>query len=163
MASFTPPVARSTLPSFFRPWSSVRSPAASFARPLRSSFVPSPMGGLLSWGRHGVTRGAAGGCLCLCWPLMTGENDVPELVASVGPLDPVVVLLREFLHRSGALRAVAVVAGEPGEDPAVVDVRRLPPTEVEVAGRVVLLPHAIELDAPPPPAGLPSVRQMAPF
>jgi hypothetical protein len=94
---------------------------------------------------------------------MAGENDLPELVASVGPLDPVVVLLREFLHRSGALRAVAVVAGEPGEDPAVVDVRRLHPTEVEVAGRVVLLPHAIELDAPPPPAGLPSVRQMAPF
>src|SRR3954462_6240412 len=65
---------------------------------------------------------------------MTGENDVPELVASVGPLDRVVVLLREFLHRSGALRAVAVVAGEPGEDPAVVDVRRLHPTEVEVGG-----------------------------
>jgi len=93
---------------------------------------------------------------------MAGENDVPTLVASVGPLDPVVVLLREFLHRSGALRAVAVVAGEPGEDPAVVDVRRLHPTEVEVAGRVVLLPHAIELDVPAP-ASVPSVRQMAPF
>ncbi len=93
---------------------------------------------------------------------MTGENDVPEVVASVGPLDAVVVLLRDFLHRSGALRAVAVVEGGPGEEPAVVDVRRLHPTEVEAGGRVVLLPHAIELDAPAP-TGLPSVRQMAPF
>jgi hypothetical protein len=93
---------------------------------------------------------------------MSGENDVPEVVASVGPLDPVVVLLREFLHRSGALRAVAVVEGGPGEEPAVVDVRRLHPTEVEVSGRVVLLPHAIELDVPAP-GELPSLRQMAPF
>jgi hypothetical protein len=93
---------------------------------------------------------------------MTGENDVPEVVASVGPLDGVVVLLREFLHRSGAVRAVAVVEGEPGDEPAVVDVRRLHPTEVEVGGRVVLLPHAIELDVPAP-AALPGVRQMAPF
>jgi hypothetical protein len=93
---------------------------------------------------------------------MTGENDVPEVVASVGPLDAVVVLLREFLHRSAALRAVAVVEGEPGDEPAVVDVRRLHPTEVEIGGRTVLLPHAIELDVPPPP-DVPSVRQMAPF
>jgi hypothetical protein len=93
---------------------------------------------------------------------MSGENDVPEIVASVGPLDPVVVLLREFLHRSGALRVVAVVAGGAGDEPAVVDVRRLHPTEVEIDGRVVLLPHAIELDVPPP-TDLPSVRQMAPF
>jgi hypothetical protein len=93
---------------------------------------------------------------------MTGENDVPEVVASVGPLDGVVVLLREFLHRSAALRAVAVVEGEPGDEPAVIDVRRLQPTEVEIGDRTVLLPHAIELDVAPPP-GLPTVRQMAPF
>ena len=80
----------------------------------------------------------------------TGDNDVPEVVASVGPLDAVVVLLREFLHRSGAVRAVAVVEGAPGDEPAVVDVRRLYPTEVEVGDRTVLLPHAIELDVPPP-------------
>jgi hypothetical protein len=93
---------------------------------------------------------------------VSGENDAPEVVASVGPLDAVVVLLREFLHRAGALRAVAVIAGEPGDEPAVVDVRRLHPTEVEVGGRLVLLPHAIELD-PSPPAAMPAVRQMAPF
>src|SRR3954470_14533074 len=93
---------------------------------------------------------------------VSGENDAPEVVASVGPLDAVVVLLREFLHRAGALRAVAVIAGEPGDEPAVVDVRLLHPTEVDVGGRVVLLPHAIELD-PSPPATMPTVRQMAPF
>ena len=93
---------------------------------------------------------------------VSGENDAPEVVASVGPLDWVVVLLREFLHRAGALRAVAVVEGEPGDEPAVVDVRRLQPTEVEVGGHVVLLPHAIELDAALP-AEPPAVRQTAPF
>jgi hypothetical protein len=112
--------------------------------------------------RTGVTRVAAAGRPRLSWPEMTGENDVPEVVASVGPLDPVVVLLREFLHRSAALRAVAVVEGQPGDEPAIVDVRRLHPTEVEAGGRVVLLPHAIDLDVPAP-ADLPSVRQMAPF
>jgi hypothetical protein len=93
---------------------------------------------------------------------VSGENDAPEVVASVGPLDGVVVLLREFLHHAGALRVVAVVEGAPGGEPAVVDVRRLQPTEVEIGGRVVLLPHAIELDAAPPGA-LPAVRQFAPF
>jgi len=92
---------------------------------------------------------------------MTGENDGPEVVASVGPLDQVVVALREFLHRSGALRAVAVVEGAPGDAPAVVDVRRLHPTEVEAGGRTVLLPHAIELDVPVPE--LPAVRQLPRF
>jgi hypothetical protein len=92
---------------------------------------------------------------------VTGEDDAPEVVASVGPLDEVVVLLREFLHRSGALRAVAVVEGAPGDAPAVVDVRRLQPTEVEVGGRTVVLPHAIELDVPAPE--LPAVRQLPRF
>src|SRR3954453_3222142 len=41
--SLTVPEARSTLPSFLRLSSLVRSPAASFARPLRSSVVPSLM------------------------------------------------------------------------------------------------------------------------
>ena len=37
------------------------------------------------------------------------DEDAIELVGSVGPLDTVVVALREFLHRSGAVRAVAGV------------------------------------------------------
>ena len=75
------------------------------------------------------------------------DEDAIELVGSVGPLDAVVVALREFLHRSGAVRAVAVVDREPGEGPAVVDCARLAPIEVDFGDRVVHLPHAIELDA----------------
>ena len=69
--------------------------------------------------------------------------------------------LREFLHRAGALRAVAEVEGRPGDGAAVVDVRRLHPTEVEVGGRTVLLPHAIELDVAAPE--VPSVRHLPRF
>jgi len=85
---------------------------------------------------------------------VTGER--VDLVTTVGPLDGVVVLLREFLHRTGALRAVALVDREPGEGPAVVDCGRLLPVEVDLGDRVVHLPHAIELDALAPelPAGL---------
>ena len=89
------------------------------------------------------------------------DEDAIELVGSVGPLDAVVVALREFLHRSGAVRAVAVVDREPGEGPAVVDCARLAPIEVDFGDRVVHLPHAIELDATPP--ALPDVRQLPPF
>jgi hypothetical protein len=84
-----------------------------------------------------------------------------EVVASVGALDSVVVLLREFLHRSGALRAVALVEGAPGEQPAVVDCARLTPIEVDLGERRVALPHALELDAPAP--DLPEVRRLPPF
>jgi hypothetical protein len=89
------------------------------------------------------------------------DEDAIDLVASVGPLDVVVVALREFLHRSGAVRAVAVVDRDPGEGPAVVDCARLAPIEVDFGDRVVHLPHSIELDATAPP--LPDVRRLAPF
>jgi hypothetical protein len=89
------------------------------------------------------------------------DEDAIELVGSVGPLDAVVVALREFLHRSGAVRAVAVVDREPGEGPAVVDCARLALIQVDFGDRVVHLPHTIELDATPPP--LPDVRQLPPF
>jgi hypothetical protein len=92
---------------------------------------------------------------------MNADDEVPEVVASVGALDEVVVLLREFLHRSAAIRAVALVAGEPGEGTAMVDCGRLLPIEVEAGGRTVALPHAVELDPQPPP--LPEVRRFAPF
>jgi hypothetical protein len=90
-----------------------------------------------------------------------GETPDIELVASVGPLDETVVLLREYLHRSGAVRAVAVVDREPGLGPAVVDCGRLLPVEVDLGDRVVHLPHAIELDATAP--ALPELRQLPPF
>jgi hypothetical protein len=89
------------------------------------------------------------------------DDDAIDLVGSVGTLDPVVVALREFLHRSGTVRAVAVVERDPGESPAVVDCGRLQPIEVDFGDHVVHLPHGIELDAEPPP--LPDVRQLPPF
>jgi hypothetical protein len=89
------------------------------------------------------------------------DDDAIDLVGSVGPLDRVVVALREFLHRSGAVRAVAVVDREPGEAPAVIDCGRLQPIEVDFGDRIVHLPHAIELDAEAP--RLPDVRQLPPF
>jgi hypothetical protein len=89
------------------------------------------------------------------------DEDAIELVASVGPLDVVVATLREFLHRSGAIRAVAVVDRDPGEGPAVIDCGRLQPIEVDYGDKVVHLPHSIELDAEPVP--LPEVRLLPPF
>jgi hypothetical protein len=90
-----------------------------------------------------------------------GGDEVRELVASVGPLDEVVVLLRDFLHRSGAVRAVAVVDREPGEGPAIVDCPRLAPIEVDLGDRTVYLPHALDLDATAPQ--LPEMHQLPPF
>jgi hypothetical protein len=89
------------------------------------------------------------------------EEDVVEVVASVGALDEVVALLRDYLHRTGAVRAVALVDRAPGEGPAVVDCGRLAPVEVDLGDRRVYLPHAIELDVAPPE--LPPLRQLPPF
>jgi hypothetical protein len=92
------------------------------------------------------------------------DDEPVDVVASAGPLDATIVLLREFLHRSGAIRAVAVVDRAPGEGPAIVDCARLAPTEVTADERTVVLPHAIELEADPP-AGLDEidVRPLPPF
>lgn len=88
------------------------------------------------------------------------DDDEPvDLVASVGPLDPVVQTLRDVLHRSGALRVAAVVDGD---DPTLVDVGRLLPVEVQYSDRVVHLPHAIELDAESL-GGAIELRQLPPF
>jgi hypothetical protein len=89
------------------------------------------------------------------------DDDAIELVASVGALDVVVATMREFLHRSGAVRTVAVVDREPGEGPVVIDCGRLQPIEVDYGDHVVHLPHSIELDVEP--ADLPEVRLLPPF
>src|SRR5882762_6320657 len=111
--------------------------------------------------------------IVLIIPIVPGMADAGEpdtvsepidVVASAGDLDPVVVLLREFLHRSGALRAVALLPDPTAADgsPALVDCSRLAPIEVTRSGRTVHLPHSIELDAAP--AGeVPNVRQLPPF
>lgn len=89
------------------------------------------------------------------------QDDRIELVASAGALDAAVAALREFVHRSGALRAVGLVDRDPGEGPAVVECGRLAVIEVDFGDRIVHLPHGIELDVATPP--LPDVRQLPPF
>jgi hypothetical protein len=89
---------------------------------------------------------------------MEPDDEPIDLVASVGSLDPVVATLRDVLHRSGALRVVALLRGD---EPAVVDVGRLLPVEVQTPERIVHLPHAIELDAEP--LGFVEARQLPPF
>jgi hypothetical protein len=83
------------------------------------------------------------------------ESEI-DLVASAGPLDNVVAALREFIHRSGALRVVAVTPD------SMVDCPRLAPIEVTTQGRTVALPHAIELDVGEP-IEVPQVLQPPPF
>lgn len=85
------------------------------------------------------------------------EGDPIDLVQSVGELDCVVVALRDFLHRSGALRAVAAI----DHAHAVVDCPRFAPVEIERDGRIVAIPHGLELDAVAPP--LPAFDQPPPF
>ena len=93
---------------------------------------------------------------------MSDDADEPiALAASAGDLDPVVLLLREFLHRSGAIRAVAVV-DRSGLPPAVVDCARLEPIAIDDGeSEEYFLPHAIELDATSLP--VPEVRQLPRF
>jgi len=88
-------------------------------------------------------------------------GEAAEIVASVGALDETVALLRDFLHRSGALRTVAVVERDPGVGPAVVDCERFAPVEVDLGDRVVQLPHGLELGVEAP--ALPDVRRLPPF
>jgi hypothetical protein len=84
-----------------------------------------------------------------------------DVVLSAGELDPVVVLLREFLHRANAVEVQAVV--DRGEDvPALVTCGRLEPIEVVRGDEVVHLPHGVELDAQPPD-DLPAVPPLPPF
>ena len=91
---------------------------------------------------------------------MEDEPDI-EMVDSVGELDLAVVTLREFLHRSPAARAIAVVQRAVGDGPAVVDCGRFEAIEVETGERTVRLAHDAPLDAAAPP--LPEVKPIPPF
>ncbi|MSX02248.1 MAG: hypothetical protein F2813_03700 [Actinobacteria bacterium] len=93
---------------------------------------------------------------------MGEQDEIPtETVASVGELDFAVVTLREFLHRSNAYRAVAVVDREPGVGPATVDVERFRAIEVDLGDRVVQLDHSAQLDPKPPE--LTELKPLPPF
>jgi hypothetical protein len=92
-----------------------------------------------------------------------GGDEQPEtidVVASVGALDAIVVLLRDFLHRAGAVRAVALV-DQGATGPVVIDCGRLLPVEVRWPDHAVHLPHAIELDAEAP--AVPHVQPLPAF
>lgn len=94
--------------------------------------------------------------------MVEGVDPPAEVVTSVGELDSVVVLLRDFVHTSGALRAVAAIDRGPDRQPAVVDCERFMPVAVDLGDRIVQLSHAAELDADPA-AQVPHVHQQPPF
>lgn len=79
-----------------------------------------------------------------------------------GPaLDTACVALRSFVHRSGALRAQAMLPSDIDGPSAVVSCVRLGPLEIATAGRTVQLPHDIVLDGPEPDLG--ELRPLPPF
>ena len=93
------------------------------------------------------------------------DGDEPvDVVLSAGELDAVIVALREFLHRAGALLVEAVVDRGPLAEAAFVSCGRNMPIEVVEGERRVHLPHAVEL-APPPEAAIavPDVKQLPPI
>src|SRR3954467_2009877 len=82
-------------------------------------------------------------------------------MAAAAPLDLAAAALREFVHRSGALRAQALVEPAPGRAPAVVSCTRPRPLEVLVGDEAVELAHDAPLDAAPPDLG--ELRPLPPF
>jgi hypothetical protein len=93
-----------------------------------------------------------------------GDEEPVQVVLSVGELDAVVVALREFLHRAGALLVEAVVDRGPLAAAAVVSCGRNTPIEVTEGDRLVHLPHAVELDPSPESAiPVPDVKQLPPL
>lgn len=90
-----------------------------------------------------------------------GEEAAIELVDSAGALDPVVALLRDFVHATGALRALGVVEHARGGPPAIVECGRMSVVEIDLGDRMLHMPHGIELDVEI--ASLPGLRQLPPF
>ena len=82
----------------------------------------------------------------------------PEDVATLGDLDLPVAVLREFVHRSGALRVSALLDRGEGTPPAVVQTGRLSPVLATEGRRVRRMAHTQELAVTIP--ALPEVRQL---
>jgi hypothetical protein len=91
---------------------------------------------------------------------MTDPPYDPEIedVATLGDLDLPAAVLREFVHRSGALRVSALL--DRGEDapPAIVETGRLAPVLATVGQRVRRMAHTQEVAVALP--ALPEVRQL---
>jgi uncharacterized small protein (DUF1192 family) len=92
---------------------------------------------------------------------MAGDEEPIDVVLSVGELDDRVAAVREFLHRSGALEVRAVVDRGAVDAPVLISCGRAAPIEVVDGGRMVHLPHAVELDVPTP--DVPDVPTLPPF
>src|SRR3954447_25618257 len=82
-------------------------------------------------------------------------------MAAAAPLDVAAAALRDFVHRSGALRAQALVEPGPRRAPAVVSCTRLGPLAVIAGEQVVELAHDAPIDAEPPDFG--ELRPLPPF
>lgn len=91
---------------------------------------------------------------------MGADEEPIDVVLTVGGLDPAVVALREFLHRTGALEVQGLV-DRGAEAPALVQCGRATPIAVTEDERTVHLPHGVELQATSPP--LPDVPHLPPF
>ena len=82
----------------------------------------------------------------------------PEDVATLGDLDLPAAVLREFVHRSGAVRISALLDRGEGTPPAVVETGRLSPVLATDGQRTRRMAHTQELDVALP--SLPEVRQL---
>ncbi len=91
---------------------------------------------------------------------MSADDEPIDVVLSAGDLDPAIVALREFLHRSGALEIQGLV-DRGAAPPAHIVFGRATPIAVTEGERTVHLPHGAELDAEPPE--LPVVPHLPPF
>ena len=91
--------------------------------------------------------------------------DVPqvpiEVVTSAGAHDVTVALLRDFVHASGALRAVAALDRGADLPPVLIDCGRFLPIEVDLGDRILQLDHAAPLLVTPP--AIPHVHQQPAF
>src|SRR4051794_11687829 len=76
-------------------------------------------------------------------------------------LDLAAAMLRDFVHRTAALRAQALVEREPGRPPGLVSCTRMGPLEVAIGEETVQLSHDAEIDADPPDLG--DLRPLPPF
>ena len=92
---------------------------------------------------------------------MTADEEPIDVVLTVGDLDPAVVALRDFLHRSGALEVQGLVDRGGAAAPVLIACGRATPIAVTEEERTVHMPHGVELPHEAPE--LPVVPHLPPF